>query len=307
MPPIQFELLPPVPAISLVRRLKEIPLFRFASIDELFRIATISRQVRYGGGARVQEHGVPAEYIQVLVQGRFRVANGRDDGAEILAPPAMLGFQEVLKGTPLQSSATAETESIALVMPAEEFKSLLAANIELAQGLFRMLLESSGTSAGTSDRPPSEGRAPAFRYEHREAPLSTVEKVLCLQTVPILSHATAEELYDVAAIAREISLMREERLFTPGAAASIVLLLSGVIELTSPTGRKDRARAGASLGVHETLAGASFAETALTVESGRALQIDREPLFDLLADRMDLLQGVFSAVFHREGGRPSGS
>jgi len=277
-------------------------------MDELFRIATISRQVRYGGGARVQEHGVPAEYIQVLVQGRFRVANGRDDGAEILAPPAMLGFQEVLKGTQLQSSATAETESIALVMPAEEFRSLLAANIELAQGLFRMLLESSaGTSAETSERPPLEGRASAFRYEHREAPLSTVEKVLCLQTVPILSHATAEELYDVAAIAREISLTGGECLFTPGAAASIVLLLSGAIELTSAAGRKDRARAGASLGVHETLAGASFAETALTVESGRALQIDREPLFDLLADRMDLLQGVFSAVFHREGGRPSGS
>src|SRR3990172_673449 len=97
-PPIQFELLPPVPAISLVRRLKEIPLFRFASVDELFRIATISRQVRYGAGARVQERGVPAEYIQVLVQGRFRVANGREDGSEVLAPPAMLGFQDVLKG-----------------------------------------------------------------------------------------------------------------------------------------------------------------------------------------------------------------
>lgn len=303
IPPIHFELLPPVPAISLVRRLREIPLFRFASMDELFRIATISRQVRYGTGAGVQERGAPAEYIQVLVQGRFRVANGRDDGSEVLAPPAMLGFQEVLKGTPLQSSATAETECIALVMPAEEFRTLLAANIELAQGLFRMLLETSGTS----DRTTSEGRAPSFRYEHRESSLSTLEKVMYLQTVPILSHATAEELYEVAAIAREITLTREECLFTPGAPASIVLLLSGGIELTSAAGSKERAEPGTAIGVRETLAGASFAETALIVASGRALQIDREPLFDLLADRMDLLQGVFSAVFHREGGRPAGS
>ena len=303
IPPIQFELLPPVPAISLVRRLKEIPLFRFASVDELFRIATISRQVRYGAGARVQERGVPAEYIQVLVQGRFRVANGREDGSEVLAPPAMLGFQDVLKGTPIQDSATAETESIALVMAAEEFRTLLAANIELAQGLFRMLLEPSGAN----DRTSSEGRAPSFRYEHREPSLSTVERVMYLQTVPILSHATAEELYEVAAIAREIALSGEEGLFTPGTPASIVLLLSGGVELTSAAGSKQRVGAGASIGVRETLAGASFAETARIVESGRALQIDREPLFDLLADRMDLLQGVFGAVFHREGGSPIGS
>ena len=303
IPPIHFELLPPVPAISLVRRLREIPLFRFASMDELFRIATISRQVRYGAGARVQERGAAAEYIQVLVQGRFRVVNGRDDGYEILAPPAMLGSQEVLKGTALQSTATAETESIALVMPAEEFRTLLGANIELAQGLFRMLL----TPSGADDRVSSEGRPASFHYEQRERPLTNVEKVLCLQTIPILSHATAEELYEVAAITREIPLKAAENLFTPGAPAWILLLLSGAIELESAAGSKAGAGAGSSIGVRETLAGASFAETARVVESGRALQVEREPLFDLLADRMDLLQGMFSAVFHGGGGHPGGS
>jgi len=59
--------------------------------------------------------------------------------------------------------------------------------------------------------------------------------------------------------------------------------------------------------VHAILAGASFLETARIVASGKALQIDRDPLFDLLADRMDLLQGVFSAVFHHESGSPVGS
>jgi len=296
--PIQFELLPPVPAISLVHRLREIPLFRFTSMDELFRIATISRQVRYAAESRVQERGAPAEYMQVLVQGRFRLEND----SELLAPPAMLGFQEVLKGTPLQSSAVAETESIALVMPAEEFRTLLAANIELAQGLFRMLLGAPGNGGGTAPA----ARTSSFRYEHRAAPLKTVEKVMYLQTVPILSHATAEELYEVAAIAREIGLVETETLFSAGAPASIVLLLAGAMELSSAAGASARVEAGASIGVRETLAGASFLDTVRVVASGRALQIDREPLFDLLADRMDLLQGVFSAVFHGKGGSPVG-
>jgi hypothetical protein len=188
-------------------------------------------------------------------------------------------------------------------MRAEEFRTLLGANIELAQGLFRMLL----TPSGSQDRTSSEGRSASFRYEHRERPLTTVEKVLCLQTIPILSHATAEELYEVAAIAKEIPLTAPENLFTPGASSSILLLLSGAIELEAAAGSRTAVGAGSSIGVRETLAGASFAETARVVESGRALQIEREPLFDLLADRMDLLQGVFSAVFHRDGGSPAGS
>jgi CRP-like cAMP-binding protein len=297
--PIHFELLPPVPAISLVRRLKESPLFRFASMDELFRIAAIARQVRYAAGSRVQERGLPADYIQVLVQGRFRVSDAPGAEGEVLAPPAMLGFQEVLKGSPLQSSVTAEIESIALVMPAEEIRTLLAANIELAQGLFRMLLESDS----------DEGlprRAASFRYEQKETPLTTVEKVMCLQTVPILSQATAEELYEVAAISREVSFPEQDGFLAPGSPASIVLLLSGALELTTPGGNKVRAEAGASVGVRETLAGASFADTAEVVEPGKALLIDREPLFDLLADRMDLLQGIFSAVFQRQGRTPVG-
>jgi CRP-like cAMP-binding protein len=298
--PIHFELLPPVPAVSLVRRLREIPLFRFASVDELFRIATISRQVRYAAEARVQERGAPAEYIQVLVQGRFRL-QGENGGTELVAPPALLGFQEVLKGVALQRSAWAETESIALVMAAEEFRTLLAANIELAQGLFRMLLSPSASDLEGSVRPIR------FGYSMRPGPLSVVEKVMYLQKVPILSHATAEELYDVAALARETPLVPPEILFAAGSPASIVLLLAGALELSTESGTSRRIDAGAEIGVRETLAGASFSATARALSPGTVLQIEREPLFEVLADRMDLLHGIFSAVFHRGGGILAGS
>jgi CRP-like cAMP-binding protein len=270
-------------------------------VDELFRIATIARQVRYEAGARVQERGAPAEYIQVLVQGRFRLHGDNGSASELLAPPAMLGFQEVLKGVALQRSASAETESIALVMPAEEFRTLLAANIELAQGLFRMLLEPS--------RGDSEGwiGPVAFGYAPRPGPLSVVEKVMYLQKVPILSHATAEELYDVAAVARETPVVPAETLFTAGSPASIVLLLDGAIELSSNGGASRRIEGGTAMAVRETLAGASFSATGRALSPGTVVQIEREPLFDVLADRMDLLQGIFSAVFHGRSGILAGS
>ena len=292
---MRFELLPPVPAVTLARRLKGIPLFGFASVDELFRISSIARQARYEPHAEVQKRGGLAEYIQVLVEGSFRIANGSGN-TSVASPPKMLGFQEVLEGSPLSEDATAETESVALVMPAEDFRTLLSANIEMAQGLFRMLL---GTPEGASAIRPV---AP-IRYEPRDRGLKTVEKVMFLQALPILSRATAEELYALAAIAREVDLEPATTAFTEGDPPAILLLLSGEVQLESRETTAETATAGDCLGFGDTLAGTGWARTGRVAAPGKALRIDREALLDLLAERMDLLQGIFGAIFRvKKGG-----
>jgi CRP-like cAMP-binding protein len=297
---LQFEPLPPVPAVSLAQKLKLIPVFRNASVDELFRISEIARQVRYPASAIVSERGAPAEYIQILLQGEFRVDGG---DARKLAPPAMLGFEEVLKGTTLQESASASVESVALVMPAEDFRALLSANIELAQGLFRTLLDPSRSGPGSGGVSIGK-RSPAFRYLEREEPLKTVEKALLLQTIPIFSRATGEEIYEVAAIARETGQEKGSTLLEPGKEPAIVLVLAGEIRLSSPEGELSTISPGESLGVRETLAGSAWPVAATVERAGRFLQLDREPLFDLLADRLDLLHGVFTAIFLDREGEP---
>lgn len=297
---MQFEPLAPVPAVTLARQLRQIPLFRFASVDELFRISAISRQVRYESGSTVQKKGGPATYIQVLVEGSFELQNGERDG-KLVEPPAMLGFQEVLEGTTILSGARARSESIALVMPAEEFRTLLSANIELAQGLFRILLEQNQaggpSKSAVSSNPGSTSLSPE--------PLKTVEKLLYLQTVPALARATAEELYEVAAITREASFAVDDVLFSEGHPPSIWLVLSGEIRLEpSAGGNGVTVGPGECVGANETLAGNDWAWRARATAPGRALRIDREALHDLLADHMDLLQGIFGAIFSA-GGRVS--
>ena len=306
MQPMQFEPLAPVPAVALAERLRQIPLFRFVSVDELFRISAISRQVRYEASSTVQNKGAQAEYIQVLLEGSFEIQNGRH-GKKRLDPPAMLGFQEVLEGTTIQDEAHASTESVALVMPAEEFRTLLSANIELAQGLFRMLLEQDG-----GDVQPSRSRA-SSPGQPVQAPLvtealKTVDKALYLQTVPIFARATADELYVLAAITREVSFQPDEILFSEGHPSSIVLVLSGSVALESPAGGESvNASAGDCLGAEETLAGSDWSWRGRATSPGTALRIDREALFEVLADHMDLLQGIFGAIFgvHRTDSSPS--
>ncbi len=290
---MRFELLPPVPAVTLARQLRQIPLFGFVSVEELFRISEIAKQVRYEPEATVQEAGSAAEYLQVLVEGRVsvRTANGSEKEVD---PPTMLGVREVLEGRPLSESVRATAESVALVMEAEEFRSLLSHNIELAQGLFRTIL---GTPSGDS----SMVSIGSFSRDDSSLPepLKPVDKVLLLQGLAIFARASADELYELAAVTREITLEAEESVFSESDPPSILQILSGELELRAAEASRApiEVRAGQVLGIDETLSGSRWAWRAVASEPLRALQLERESLLRLLSDRIDLLQVIFGALF----------
>lgn len=291
---MQFEPLAPVPAVTLARRLRTIPLFRFVSVDELFRIATIAQQVRYDRDAKVQEKGSQARFIQVLLEGEFLVSDP-EGGEQRLPPPAMLGFREVLEGTSVQANARATSESVALAMPAEDFRTLLSANIELAQGLFRILLERRDEDG---DAPRRVKMTASANRSTPNGPLKTVDKALYLQTVSMFARTTGEELYSLAAIAHERALATDDLLFSEGHPSSVWLLLDGEVELENPgTEASTVVSSGHCFGLEETLAGADWAFRGTVSEPGLGLHIDRDALFELLSDRIGLLQSIFGAVF----------
>ncbi len=299
---MQFELLPPVPAVVLADNLRQIPLFSFVGVDELFRISSIARQVRHEEGRTIQEEGATVEYIQVLVEGKIRVS-GKHREAEEVGPPTLFGFREVLEGAPLRETALAVETSICLAIASEEFRVLLSDNIELAQGLFRMLL-----SAPSGNARPSL-RQRAVHPEERSLvtgvgeELKPIEKVLLLQELPVFSRTTAEELLALTAIAQELPLLKGERIFGEGDQPAIHIILSGELSIEPPEdtgGGAFMVKAGDALGIDETLAGTPFGWRGNVVREGLALRIERERLFEVLADHVDLLQGLFSSLFQSE-------
>jgi len=72
--------------------------------------------------------------------------------------------------------------------------------------------------------------------------------------------------------------------------------MSGEVALECPGGTPLVARQGTTLGVAETLAGIGSAVGATVTASGRALRLEREPLFNVLGDDVELMQGLFSGV-----------
>ena len=68
--------LEPLPAVELADRLRRIQLFNFASVNELFRIAGLGRQVRHETGRVLYEKGRAPESLQFLLDGRVTVEDG---------------------------------------------------------------------------------------------------------------------------------------------------------------------------------------------------------------------------------------
>ncbi|MEW6321202.1 MAG: Npt1/Npt2 family nucleotide transporter [Acidobacteriota bacterium] len=285
--------LEPLPAVELAERLRQLRLFDFCSVNELFRIADLGRQVRHEAGRVIYEAGVPPDSLQFLLEGDVAIAEGDDRVTEAQAP-AVIGFEEHLEGSAMRSTVKALTPAVCLSLTTEQFLSLLAENSELAQGIFRMLIE---TRLAPDWRTVVHGRLWKKLQDKVDDGLQPVDRVLLLQASPLLARATAAELLELAAIAKHVPLR-------PGtdplseATPSILVVLRGEVRVTRGNGDADTAHPGDAIGIYETLGGAPLAGHAEVIEPGTALKFDRAELFDLLADRVELLQALFSGILH---------
>ena len=201
----------------------------------------------------------------------------------------------MFEGVPQKATVKASGIAICLSLLNEQFLGLLSENTELAQGVFRMLLDThGGTAWGQVLRdvahPPSAARL-------RDG-LQTIEKVLILEEMPVFSRASSDQLAALAGITREVKMTEGEVLFGAGDAPAIHIVLEGELSLEPMDGGTPMsAGAGDCTGVYETLGGLDQTGwRGHVTRGGVALRVDREALFDLLADQIDLLQGLFSAL-----------
>jgi CRP-like cAMP-binding protein len=132
--------------------------------------------------------------------------------------------------------------------------------------------------------------------EPRSAPLQPVDKALLLRQHPLLARATATQLLALVSAAREVPLLAGSVLFADDEPAALYQVLTGSVRLESNGADPIAVAGGFALGVAETLAGSPFGWRATVTQDGRALRVDREELFVVLTDHLDLMQGLFSGV-----------
>ena len=129
----------PLPVVELADRLRAIPLFDFVSVDELFRIAGAARQERHEAGRELCHEGAAATTCSSCSRARCgfrrtrRAARCRSAGRARIRGGA--------RGRPLGHYDSRGRSHGLRGARGDEFLTMLSDNIVLAQGLFRMLLD----------------------------------------------------------------------------------------------------------------------------------------------------------------------
>jgi CRP-like cAMP-binding protein len=286
--------LEPLPAAEIASRLRTLPLFASISVDELFRLASTSRQVRHQPGAVLLQEGAVPETIHVLLDGRV-TSSGTKASPETIEAPATLGFVHALQGVAVRNTIRTIDTAVTLALTVDEFRTLLADNTDLVRGLFTTLAERADPASISDLR--STGSVSEFRELTADG-LSPVEKILALQRVPVFARIAADEMGALAAIVRTVPMTAGTALFSASAPAALWVILSGEVALDAAAGGDQvLAKAGDIVGSFSMLSGQPLGKTADVRRSGIALKLDRDELFDLLGERPELLRQLFEGMF----------
>jgi hypothetical protein len=187
--------------------------------------------------------------------------------------------------------------AVTLSLTADELRTLLSDNTELIGGLFATIADRSGDPRAV------QSTGAAAEFEHlAEGGLTTVEKILALQRVPLFARVSAEEMPRLASISESVTMTPGSALFVASAPASVWLILSGEVALQSEQGGPATARSGDVIGTVATMAGRPLGRTATVLRGGLALRIDHDPLFDALGANAELLRQMFAGMFRLEAG-----
>ena len=285
----------PLPAAELAGRLRALPLFGSISVDELFRIAGASRQVRHQPGTSLLLEGIVPETIHILLDGRVTATSASRDAAPYtIEAAAALGFVQTLQGRPMRRSMRTMETAVTLALTAEELRTLLADNTDLVRGLFSTLAERVDTA--TVSNLQSTGAGHELEQLAAEG-LLPIEKVLALQRVPVFSRIAVDEMRSLGDIAQTVTMTMGTALFAQSAPLALWLILSGEVSFEDTEGRQLTARAGDIIGSLSMLSGQPVGRSADVLRSGIALRIDRDDLFDLLGQRPELMRQLFEGMF----------
>ncbi len=132
---------------SAVELLRSVPLFADLEEGELERFSQVAVPRSFPAGTRVFHEGDSSDACYIVSEGSFRVTREHSDGRAItlatLGPGEIFGELAMLDGDTRSASAESITDGTLLALPANDVRSLLARNPEIAlklvAGLVRRL------------------------------------------------------------------------------------------------------------------------------------------------------------------------
>ncbi len=131
--------------------------------------------------------------------------------------------------------------------------------------------------------------------------LTIIEKVIFLQAIPEFAEIPTEQLGHIASITKEVELEPDTTLIQQDEPAkALYLVLQGKVRLDRDGKEIMIAKEKGIIGTWSLFdkEQANIA-TAVTLEPTRFLMIDREEFFEVVADYVEIAQGIFKSLAGR--------
>lgn len=120
--------------------LKSTSLFGHVESEDLAPLARVATIETFAKGQKIVSEGEIGDRLYVIVSGKVTVSRKGERVAE-LGPGEAVGEMAILDASPRSASATAEEETSALCIGSEEFYEILHEQVEIAEGVIRMLTQ----------------------------------------------------------------------------------------------------------------------------------------------------------------------
>ena len=133
--------------------------------------------------------------------------------------------------------------------------------------------------------------------------LTVVEKVILLQDVDIFSEVSTGQLASLAAIAEEQTFNTDQTIYQESDAAdSMYLVVEGRVRLHRADLEITIAGPGQTFGTWALFDDEPRVSAATSLEDSHLLQLNKDDFIDLLADNVQITQGVMKALVNRVRG-----
>ncbi len=130
--------------------------------------------------------------------------------------------------------------------------------------------------------------------------LTTVEKVIFLQDIDIFESTTTENLAHIAAITEEVEFKKDQSIFKEGEFSdALYLVIDGQVRLERENKLVMIAKGKDVFGTWALFDDEPRVVTATTLEDTHLLRIDKEDFVELLADHVQITQGILKTMTRR--------
>ncbi|NIM18848.1 MAG: cyclic nucleotide-binding domain-containing protein [Candidatus Latescibacteria bacterium] len=129
---------------------------------------------------------------------------------------------------------------------------------------------------------------------------TTIEKVIFLQNVDVFSQVPTEQLTYLAAIAEEITVLKDEVVYNQNDPSdALYLILDGSIRLHRKGQEITTAGSKDAFGTWALFDEEPRVATATAIEDTRLLRIDHDDFYELLADNVEITRAVLRTMVRR--------